>query len=154
VELFLALNPTRIDIASKEVRKVVGGKYFRFGMWPSFIVVVLLGITLCIDAWPQAYGTTDHFGEACVQCPTTRRIQAVLDRLLSHHSFQSGALHRLDRQRLVNSSLTLVIPQDDPQQRNMQETYPESMRGGDGRFIYQSRDQLDSIVGSEVGGSP
>jgi hypothetical protein len=50
VELFLALNPTRIDIASKEVRPDVGGRYFRFGMWLFFIVVVLLGITLCIDA--------------------------------------------------------------------------------------------------------
>jgi hypothetical protein len=50
VELFLALNPTRIDIALKEVRPVVGGRYFGFGMWLSFIVVVLLGITLCIDA--------------------------------------------------------------------------------------------------------
>jgi hypothetical protein len=50
VELFLALNPTRIDVASKEGRSIVGGRYFRFGMWLSFIVVVLLDITLYIDA--------------------------------------------------------------------------------------------------------
>jgi hypothetical protein len=50
MELFLALNPTRVDISSKEVRPFVGRRYFGFGMWLSFIVVILLGIPFCIDA--------------------------------------------------------------------------------------------------------
>jgi hypothetical protein len=47
---FLALNPSRVDISSIEMKPFLGRKYFGFLMRLSFIVLLLLGILLCIDA--------------------------------------------------------------------------------------------------------